>query len=82
MVKHLLDIGVDVNALDDVEGPYRRGTALHCAVVCSEQSIERIKFLLANGADPNVRNHRGRSALEQARKERYACSPEIVELLE
>jgi ankyrin repeat protein len=53
MVRRLLDHGAHVHATDS-EG----WTALHNA--CSREWVEAVALLLEQGADPEVRNHKGR----------------------
>jgi ankyrin repeat protein len=48
MVAHLLQLGVDVNGLDDVQGPYRKGTPLDYAIMA--RNPQMVRFLLENGA--------------------------------
>jgi hypothetical protein len=48
MVAHLLQLGVDVNGLDDVQGPYRKGTPLNYAIMARNPKM--VRFLLENGA--------------------------------
>ena len=54
------------------------GTALHCAV-CSKDPA-KLRFLLDNGADKNIRTNFGVTALEYARK--YNYHEECIEVLE
>lgn len=53
MMRYLVErLGFDVNGSDvDVRGPYAIGTPLHYAIAAG--SVQRIKFLLAKGADPH-----------------------------
>lgn len=51
MLSHLLDLGLDVNVIDESQGIYSRGTPLWYAV--SAGMIERARFLMKNGADPH-----------------------------
>ena len=64
MMEHLIKLGVDVNAQDDLKhGSYRRGTALHYAIW--ECNPEQVRFLLDNGADPDIENWWGLTPLKQ-----------------
>ncbi len=58
MVKYLVDeVGLDVNALDtDSRMPNFWGTPLCYAVITGSDSEEVIRFLLARGADPLIKN--------------------------
>jgi ankyrin repeat protein/uncharacterized protein YecT (DUF1311 family) len=71
MVTALLDVGVDVNALND-----GKETALMAAVRAERQ--DRVQLLFDHGADANVRNQMGRTALHLAVE---AGNIEIVKLL-
>ena len=71
-VKNLLAQGVDVNVVD--EGVYT--TALGAAV--SNGKLEFVQALLNAGADPNVRNQSGRTALMSLDRDATA---EMVRLL-
>lgn len=53
MMRYLVErLGFDVNGSDvDVRGPYAIGTPLHYAIAAG--SVQKIKFLLAKGADPH-----------------------------
>ena len=60
-IKLLIDKGVPVNALN------RRGeTVLFEAVRGSQKSLDVVKTLLENGADPNIRNKYGNVAIMNA----------------
>ena len=65
MMRHLLSLGVDVNASDAVRGPRRKGTPLHYAVQAG--MIDAVQFLLENGADLDAENPSGKTPLEEAR---------------
>jgi Ankyrin repeats (3 copies) len=65
MMEHLLALGLDVNKTDEIRGFRSMGTALHCAVW--GQQIERARFLLENGADPNRKNRLGKVPMEMFR---------------
>ncbi|KAI9794097.1 MAG: hypothetical protein M1833_000462 [Piccolia ochrophora] len=77
MMAHLLELGVDINGSDDVWGPYRRGTPLHHAV--AEVHLEKVRFLLENGADPHLKNDWGMTPLERAEKRGYQPLLELFE---
>ena len=68
MLKHLLDMGMDINALWRREYPLGRrmgrGTPLHAAV--SSQEKDRIVLLLERGADPQAKNTLGQTPMRYA----------------
>ena len=64
MMTYLLELGVDVNGLDDIQGPYRHGTPLHYAF--RNRAFEAARFLLQKGADPHKKNQWGYSVAEDA----------------
>jgi ankyrin repeat protein len=66
MMTHLLELGLDVNGLDDIQGPWRLGTPLHYAV--RDRSIDAARFLLERGADPHKKNQWGYTPAEDALK--------------
>lgn len=70
MMQHLLDLGVDINGLDNARGPWRAGTPLHCAV--KSANAERVRFLLEHGADPHHQGSWGKTPLEMARIRRHS----------
>lgn len=76
MMAYLLELGMQINALGRREYPVSRrigrGTPLHAAV--ATQDIDRIEFLLRNGADTGVRNTLGQTALEYAIAKTFAAS--------
>ncbi|KAI9841871.1 MAG: hypothetical protein M1837_000341 [Sclerophora amabilis] len=76
MMTHLLSLGLDVNGSDDSRGVYRFGTPLHHASRCG--GIEKVRFLLAHGADPEIRCRRGTTVLEEAYETGYR---DIIALL-
>ena len=57
-VKKILETGMDVNQQDAELG----NTALIHAVV--NDKYDMVKLLLLNGADPEIRNNRGRNAID------------------
>ena len=66
MMRHLLSLGVDVNASDAVKGPRGVGTPLHCAALAGR--LEAVQFLVENGADLDAKNLLGRTPLGEARR--------------
>ena len=50
MMAHLIYLGYDVNATDELRGRRAIGTPLHYAI--SAKSLAKVKFLLERGADP------------------------------
>ncbi|RYP46447.1 hypothetical protein DL768_007359 [Monosporascus sp. mg162] len=64
MMSYLVhDLGLDINALDDgTVSPYAWGTPLHHAVACAH--VDRVRWLLENGADPTVRDQFHQQPLE------------------
>lgn len=77
MMAHLINLGVDVNSLDSARVRYRRGTPLHGAV-CGRQPAA-VRFLLENGADPQVADVWGVTPIEVARKSE---NEEMIAMLE
>jgi ankyrin repeat protein len=73
---HPLHVAAKFGELSDVEGILKRDekainsldemgdTPLNCAVI--QENTEIAEFLLAHGADPNIPNRNGQTALEQA----------------
>ncbi|RYO84191.1 hypothetical protein DL762_005788 [Monosporascus cannonballus] len=58
------DLGLDVNAFDDgTVSPYAWGTPLHHAVAGAH--VDRVRWLLANGADPTLRDQFYQRPLER-----------------
>ncbi|MCJ1405872.1 hypothetical protein MMC11_009102 [Xylographa trunciseda] len=69
MMSHLIDLGMDVNEISHTNREHRRlpyHTPLHSAV--EFEFVEAITFLLAKGADPDIRDTSGRTPLECAIK--------------
>lgn len=66
MMTHLLELGLDVDGLDDIQGPYRLGTPLYHAV--RNRAVEAAQFLLEQGADPYKKNQWGYAPAEEAIK--------------
>lgn len=89
VLKHYLDAGVDINAVDQrkmLSGPNTQPkfTALHMAVLSSE--LTQVKLLLEFGASREIRDANGRTPLDLAR-ELQAKRPtpehaEVIRLLE
>jgi ankyrin repeat protein len=75
-MKHLIELGVDVNASDDGKLRSPKGTSLSYAI--GVQNVENVRLLLENGADPRIRNRWGRGALQEAEGK---GSPEIAALI-
>jgi cytohesin len=71
-VKAFIDEGIDVNS----KNPWTRGTTLHSAATAGRKEI--VEFLIGCGADVDVTDRRGRTALDLAQKAEHT---EIVELL-
>ena len=67
VVPALIDAGVSINATDDF-----LYTPLMYAATIDFGDARVLKALLKAGADPNIRNDEGRTALEQARHYRHA----------
>lgn len=65
IMARILELGTDVNGLDELEGPYGCGTALHHATICNMNA--RAKFWLANGADPLTHSRMGVSSFQEAK---------------
>lgn len=51
MMAHLVELGFDVNGSDEARGRYAIGTPLQHAIRAG--SVENVKFLLEQGADPH-----------------------------
>ena len=85
-LKALCDAGADVNQQTAGAGGRWYGrvgnTALHDAAIGS-RNTDSVKVLLAAGADVNIRNGRGRSALMEAaaHEDTDDCCADIVKLL-
>ncbi len=80
MMAHLLDLGMDINAIGRREYPagrrIGRGTPLQSAVAPEE--VERIEFLLKRGADREVKNTLGQTPLEYAIARGFATSEAVL----
>lgn len=68
MMQHLLDLGIDINAIETFyvkpPKPRGRGTALHAAIRAGK--VGRVRWLLEHGADVNAKVENGGSALALA----------------
>ena len=84
MMKHLLDMGMDINALWRREYPpgrrMGRGTPLHAAV--SSQEKDRIVLLLEWGADPQAKNTLGQTPMRYADAKGLGSSVEALRVYE
>lgn len=85
-MQFLIEKGMDVNALDSYGNGslysgirQAMGTPLHCAA--RWKNLETIKFLLENGADPQLEGTKCGKPLDWAKMRAPEPSPEIVELL-
>ena len=76
MMAHLLDMGMNINAIGRRDYPpsrrIGRGAPLHAAV--GAQAIDRIEFLLERGADTGLRNTLGQTPMEYAVAKGFAIS--------
>ena len=68
MIPILVEAGVPIDAVDD-----SGFTPLMYAATIDFGNTEALKVLLKAGADPNVRNFDGRTALDQARRYKHAA---------
>ena len=73
LMKFLLDNGVDINAIDNVDNE----TALHVAVRWIEKK-DAVQLLLSRGADVTIRDKQGNTALDIAEAKELN---EIIDLL-
>lgn len=80
MMKYLLDLGLDINALWRREYPpgrgMGRGTPLHAAVRSQER--DRILLLLEKGANPEAKNTLGQTPMEFATAKGFGKSVEVL----
>ncbi len=77
MVRHLLELGVDVNENREVVG---EGPALHAAVVDGHKDV--VIFLLGHGANPDLRDYEGRDNRKTAHMRAQAVgNQELVDIL-
>lgn len=76
MMIHLVNLGFDVNGSDEIRGRYAIGTPLQYAIKAG--SIEKVKYLLQNGADPHKSIGLAGSPYKMAER---TASKEIFELL-
>lgn len=80
----LLDMGVPINEIHYENHPqafaersaFGLGTPLHYAA--SEGKVELVSYLLQRGADPSIKNMKGRTVLQQAE---FRQQSEVVRLL-
>lgn len=89
MIDHLLDLGVDINAIQFQNHPERvqmidldkdLGTPLHCAA--RSGSYTRVVHLLEKGADSKKHSSKGNSVLSWAEEARRPKShPDVLKLL-
>lgn len=77
MMTHLLEVGLEINGLDDIQGPYRLGTPLHHAV--RNRAVEAARFLLERGADPHKKNLWGYTSAEEAMQ---TSNTELIKMFE
>lgn len=80
MIRCLLDEGADVNGMldpDSAFGDPTDGSALHSAAISGH--YDTVKFLLERGADPDLRNAAGETALIRAQRNNHR---EVIRLLE
>jgi len=75
MIEHLLERGADVNARTMTD----EATPLHLA--CRDKDVERVRCLLAHGADPNAADRHGGTPLHVALRNADERSQAIAALL-
>ncbi|KAG5634703.1 hypothetical protein H0H81_001050 [Sphagnurus paluster] len=86
MIELLLEAGADVNEVPDYKEMLRAervdglGTALHEAANGGQR--EAAVLLLQRGADPNIKDSLGKSALDIARQKGHAAVAEVLERAE
>ena len=77
---HLLNLGVDINAVGRREYPASRrigrGTPLHAAT--PTQQTDRIHFLVQRGANLEIRNTLGQTPLEYAVAKGFTTSENVL----
>lgn len=79
MMARLLELGVDVNGTDELDGREGLGTSLHHAARWNR--ADEAKFLIERGAEPNKPDVYGRSALDEA--SRYPQThQEVIKVLQ
>ena len=80
MMAHLLDLGMDVNAIERRGQPSSRGTGkgtpLHSAVYIDQK--DHVAFLLQKGADKEVRNTLGQTVMEFVVAQESQCALELL----
>jgi ankyrin repeat protein len=86
MIDHLLDLGVDINAIQfqnhsDLAQKFRHdlGTPLHWAAMGGRKA--RVVHLLEKGADAHKLSTKGRTALDWAKTTRKSAVMEILSSL-
>jgi ankyrin repeat protein len=82
MLQYLVELGIDINALDDaIPSPQNigrhHGTPLSYTVMLGR--VEETKWLLAKGADPDKKSSYGFSARDEAKS--FPPSHELAVLL-
>ena len=65
IMAHLIALGYDANATDDIRKNHALGTPLHYAI--SARSLAKVEFLLQHGADPHKPVGRSGSAYLMAK---------------
>lgn len=76
MMSHLLEIGYDINAIDEGRHPCNIGTPLHYALW--GKLFENVRFLLQRGADPHKCGGLCGSAFTMAER---TCRDEFISLM-
>ena len=66
----------------DIEQPDERGITALIRACDSGRDSEVVLILLEAGADPNKKDHRGKSALDYARRNKYLSSTDVITRLE
>ena len=74
LIDLLLENGVDINAVD-----YAGNTALIRAVLSPQRDIEIIKYLILKGANTDICNYEGDTALSLAREKNYKEAVKVLE---
>ena len=81
VIKLLIEKGATLDATDnDCETPLFE--AIRSTIKSGEKQQEALETLLVKGADPNVKNRKGLTPLQVAKRMRRADAGKIVELLE
>ena len=80
MMEHLLDLGMDINAIEKEGLPDStdtgRGTPLHCAVYAENK--EHVAFLLKKGANKETKNTLGQTAIDFAESQKSWRTLELL----